>query len=353
MGTARTVVSDQKLDVGGAFQFKIEAFSNVSASGKTIDSSNWTRPVVIREELVITEYPLLLFKNICNTVPRDAFQYFLDMHCAAVGSAPSMMLNLSNVKLVVMNDSVLFAGEAETYGEKTGQDNDDITSAIETLGSDAQKVGVVISTGGDEQTVVDDIYEKTSLAALPGCSAPSRLKNLETFKDVTGTTEASKGSDPEFSAKKSAGDYKHKYLVLDLSDKEISLKTGQDLDQIVRIEAVCGTEATGLDFTHAARYQKSWRELLKMLVSQAKPVGGPSITQFHIGDELVMRDGLSPVAFLMADISITNSFISGNLEKAETKKRISRDLCKCPPWQYIYLGRGIGINLGARQQPEI
>merc|ERR1740138_1270942 len=96
VATSRLVFSDTELKVGSAYMAKIEAYKDGGCSGKPIDVSNWTQPVVIKCQMVCSEYPLLLFKTLFSMTPSDPFQYFLDMHCAPLKDAPSMVLTFTN-----------------------------------------------------------------------------------------------------------------------------------------------------------------------------------------------------------------------------------------------------------------
>lgn len=267
-GTAVLRTDGKSLVPGKVTQIRIIAFQ---AGDKVLEKSAWSRPTMVRSGRAFTEFPFLLWKAYFGVLPADTFQYFLDLHCKPLSKTHSMHLVLSCIKLAVVQDAVLFAGEDLAYGHE----------------ADAAAAGVriVASTGGDQQAATDDMYEDTHPAPL---KPPSKRKPEDIVDFATAVPKATHVGG------KGTGLSKKQFLVLDYGDQHLKLDIGADLDQIIRLEAVVETVAGAKD-DHAV-FEVTWNDLLAMVTGN----------KGNLTDHIILRDGLSPVAVLQAIGSFKN-----------------------------------------------
>jgi len=298
------------LRAGSRFQFRVDAYGQ-GANPKVIEKSEWSRPVHVTGSTVFTDIPFILWKVICGVLPQDTFQYFLTKHCLPIANAPCLQIHLCNMKLCLVNDSALFMGKGGAYGQDI--DNAGLAGSYANAGvlTDQQFVEIQASTGSstEELTMMNTMFEKTNDFLLPGMNSDKR-KNLSTLSEIM---EGKKQS-----ARTHGMDYS-KFLVLDIDkiqkprQESLTLNVGLDLTQTLRIETVLIEYEKGQD-RNSAKFEDTWKAFIQSIIA-AERCESSQLFNARLIDEVVMRDGLTPAAMLIADCELMNSAINGSLKK--------------------------------------
>jgi len=225
---------------GKPYQFHVIAYDS---AGKVVEKSEWSRPTMMHGPIPFTHYPLLMWKAYCGILPSDTFNLFLNKFCLGIEKAPSMIISFENIKLALVQSAAgLFCGAAPTvYG-------DEGDPAL------AQLVKIMISTGADVQTTIDDLYIDTAEVPLPTQTAVERKPdNLKTAAEVF-------PPDGHFNDSLN----KSKFFILDFGKnnkkKALDCPVGSDITQVVRIEAAVDTGGS-LNTAHTAMYQSTWYDM--------------------------------------------------------------------------------------------
>mmetsp|Transcript_33768 Transcript_33768/g.62134 ORF Transcript_33768/g.62134 Transcript_33768/m.62134 type:complete len:2455 (-) Transcript_33768:115-7479(-) len=302
--TAMLGAGNPRLPPGSAYQFQIEAW----AGDKIIEKSAWSRPINILPKNAFTDFPLNLWKAQCGVIPEDTFMYFLEEFCVNVCEGPSLQLKLANMRLCIVNSSVLFAGSYTTYGQE-------ISASASELNTGVQNVTIAVSTGSDayEMSVKDNMWIETRWLPLPAGTDPIRGQ-LKDFTELVNVPASKlKGS------KIPPG--KH-YFVLDyntipsLGKKDnkketLTMRVGSDMKlQKMQIEARL-QDASG-EWKGSATYENSWEELARSVL-EAPDKEGSNRTTKELSTELILSYGISPDAVLLGDITFENSHVAGPL----------------------------------------
>lgn len=270
VGLTQYGIGQKALKVGMAYQFRVTSYNE---RGEVVESSAWSRPQLAQATRDFTEYPLMMWKAWYGMLPEKSFKNFLDAHCLPVEASPSLTIILSNLRLLVVNSGgLLFNGLPQ------GTREDDYQKVIVTASTNASVNPLCVMT--------DDAFLPTQQQRIDNRLAKPYGQIAPEYAGG-GYTPATTTTFVEINFDRSV---------------ELTLPVAYDRSSVMTIEAAL-ISVDGLAESTAS-ISLSWESLISMV---NKPAAKPTQVTSIRAQPIILREGLTPAAVLLADATFKNS----------------------------------------------
>ncbi|CAE7567502.1 RAB34 [Symbiodinium natans] len=259
LGKLQAAQEQSPLHAGKSYQFQVIAYDD---EGSVVETSAWSRPTTIDVRRKFVELPLLLWQGWCRIVPSSTFKYFVKKHCVTLPKDPAMRIRLKQLRLTLVSPGAecLAGAPPAPVGAETP----------------LEQVQVLFSTSGGKLKATDQVL-------LPSRDERKERRLQKPMSEVfPGSVRADAGQ---------------QCVVLDAFQKAIEIDVGSDLSEQLTIE-VSVTSEDGKETT-AAKWKSDWSHLLDVFSHRRS-------AKQELSDEIVLLEGLTPVAFLSARFEISN-----------------------------------------------